>query len=200
MKQISYGAEAKILQLDSSWLKKIRTVQEFRHPILDSRLRKRRTKREFKVLTKLHSLGVNVPQVKDLDLEECSFCIEYIDGKCIVEEMSLEILKLSIIEIAKMHKAGIVHGDLTPLNILFKDKDIFLIDFGLSEFSVNREERAVDLNVFFIFLKNDYGQLYEQKQELLDVYRREFNDDTAVDEIFERLEGVERRGRNKNKN
>lgn len=200
MKQISYGAEAKILQLDSSWLKKIRTMQEFRHPILDSRLRKRRTKREFKVLTKLHSLGVNVPQVKDLDLEECSFCIEYIDGKCIVEEMSLEILKLSIIEIAKMHKAGIVHGDLTPLNILFKDKDIFLIDFGLSEFSVNREERAVDLNVFFIFLKNDYTLLYKQKQELLDVYRREFNDDTAVDEIFERLEGVERRGRNKNKN
>lgn len=200
MKQISYGAEAEILQLDSSWLKKIRTVQEFRHPILDSRLRKRRTKREFKVLTKLHSLGVNVPQVKDLDLEECSFCIEYIDGKCIVEDMSLEILKLSLVEIARMHKAGIVHGDLTPLNILFKDKDIFLIDFGLSEFSVNREERAVDLNVFFIFLKNDYAQLYEQKRELLDVYRREFNDDTAVDEIFERLEGVERRGRNKNKN
>ncbi|MFT4244406.1 MAG: KEOPS complex kinase/ATPase Bud32 [Candidatus Woesearchaeota archaeon] len=200
MKLLSYGAEAQILVVNENTLKKVRTIQEYRHPTLDLKIRKKRTKREFKVLDKLYSKGLLVPKVSELDLNECSFKMQYIKGKCIVEEMNITNLSSAMIQIAKMHKLGIVHGDLTPLNLIVSnDKEIFIIDFGLSEYSIDREERAVDLNVFFIFLRNDYPKLYLHKDSLLEVYRREFNDNSQVDEIFTRLEEVEKRGRNKNK-
>lgn len=201
MKQIDYGAEAEIFQISPNWLLKKRSIQEYRHPKLDLRLRVRRTRREFKVLDKLFKSSVNVPEVQELNLDECAFQMGFIDGECIVENMSFEVLTKSIIQIAKMHREGIVHCDLTPLNlILDKDNEVVLIDFGLSEFSANREERAVDLNVFFIFLQNDFPNLFSRKDELLEVYREEFSDDSIVDEIFIRLEQIEKRGRNKNKN
>ncbi|MCH8520170.1 MAG: Kae1-associated serine/threonine protein kinase [Nanoarchaeota archaeon] len=199
MELLSYGAEAQIEILNENTLKKIRTIQEYRHPQLDKRIRKKRTKREFKVLQKLFLEKLHVPKVDNLNLEECSFEMQYIQGKCIVENMNTNYLSKAMIQIAKIHKLGIVHCDLTPLNMLIKDDEIYLIDFGLSEYSKDREERAVDLNVFFIFLKNDYSELYENKEELLNIYREEFNDDVIVDEIFTRLEEVEKRGRNKNK-
>lgn len=201
MELFSYGAEANIFKLNSNWLVKKRDIQEYRHPKLDLKLRVRRTRREFKVINKLLEAGVNVAKVKDLDLNECSFKMEYINGQCIIEHMSLDVLKKSIVEIAKMHKEKIVHCDLTPLNIILKpSNEVFLIDFGLSEFSHNREERAVDLNVFFTFLQNDFPSLCLHKEELLTTYREEFNDNIIVDEIFTRLEQIEKRGRNKNKN
>ena len=199
MKILSFGAEAQILLKDENTLKKVRTVQEYRHPQLDKRIRKKRTKREFKVLNKLFNENINVPKVDNLNLDECSFEMQYIQGKCIIESMNFETLKLAITQIAKIHKLEIVHGDLTPLNMLIKDNQIYIIDFGLSEYSKDREERAVDLNVFFIFLKNDYPELFKCKDLLLEIYRTEFNDDSQVDEIFTRLEEVEKRGRNKNK-
>lgn len=199
MKILSFGAEAQVLVKDENTLKKVRTVQEYRHPQLDRRIRKKRTKREFKVLNKLFNENINVPKVDNLNLDECSFEIQYIQGKCIIESMNLETLKLAITQIARIHKLEIVHGDLTPLNMLIKYSQIYIIDFGLSEYSKDREERAVDLNVFFIFLKNDYPELFKFKDLLLEIYRKEFNDNSQVDEIFTRLEEVERRGRNKNK-
>ena len=201
MQQLYYGAEAEIYKIDENWLLKKRSHQTYRHPQLDSQLRRKRVKREFKVLQYLYENGVSVPIVQELNLYDMSFQIEYIKGECIVENMSLEILKQSIIEIAKMHKLGVVHSDLTPLNIMIREKlnNICMIDFGLSEFSTNREERGVDLNVFFLFLQNDFSELIKHKDELLQLYREEFQDDDLVDEIFQRLEQIEKRGRNKNK-
>ena len=199
MKLLSFGAEAQILIVDNNTLKKIRIPQEYRHPTLDLKIRRRRTKREFKVIEKLYSQGILVPKVSELDLDECSFKMQYIKGKCIVEEMNITNVSSAMVQIAKMHKLGVVHADLTPLNMILKDDTIYVIDFGLSEYSVDREERAVDLYVFFIFLRNDYPELFKFKESLLEIYRKEFNDDSQVDEIFTRLEEVEKRGRNKNK-
>lgn len=201
MEKISYGAEAEIFKINSKWLLKKRTIQEYRHQSLDLKLRTRRTRREFKVIDKLYESSVNVPKVQELNLDDTSFQIEYIEGNCIVKEMSFDVLKKSLVEIAKMHKNNIVHCDLTPLNIILTPKNsVFLIDFGLSEFSHNREERAVDLNVFFSFLYNDFPEMYIYKEDLLLIYKEEFGNSQVVDEIFKRLEQIEKRGRNKNKN
>lgn len=201
MEQINYGAEAEIFRINSNWLLKKRSKQEYRHPKLDLKLRTRRTRREYKVLDKLFHSNVNVPKVQELNLDDCSFQMEFIEGECILEHMSFDVLKKSMVEIAKMHRENIVHCDLTPLNIILNPlKKVVLIDFGLSEFSHNREERAVDLNVFFIFIQNDFSELYSYKEELLEIYREEFEDIAVVDEILQRLEQIERRGRNKNKN
>ena len=200
MELLSFGAESQIFIINETTLKKIRTPQVYRHPELDLKIRRKRAKREYKVLDSLYTQKMLVPRVQNLNLDECSFEMEFIKGNSLTKHMSLKYLKKTMAQIAKMHTLGIVHCDLTPLNVMVsKSGEIVIIDFGLSEYSSNREERAVDLNVFFIFLRNDYPELFAYKDSLLEVYRKEFKDDSQVDEVFTRLEEVEKRGRNKNK-
>lgn len=62
-----------------------------------------------------------------------------------VDEMALRLGQ----SIAKLHKANIIHGDLTTSNFMLR-KDtlsVVLIDFGLSYASSLAEDRAVDLYV-----------------------------------------------------
>lgn len=33
--------------------------------------------------------------------------------------------------VKKLHGVGIIHGDLTTSNMIYKDGDIYLLDFGL---------------------------------------------------------------------
>ena len=54
--------------------------------------------------------------------------------------------------IAKLHEANIIHGDLTSSNmILHVDennfKDVYFIDFGLGFISPKVEDKAVDLHL-----------------------------------------------------
>lgn len=53
------------------------------------------------------------------------------------------------LEIAKMHLADIVHGDLTTSNMMLRKQtsDLVLIDFGLAYHSTLVEDKAVDLYV-----------------------------------------------------
>ncbi|KIM51686.1 hypothetical protein SCLCIDRAFT_1224240 [Scleroderma citrinum Foug A] len=53
------------------------------------------------------------------------------------------------VEIAKMHLADIIHGDLTTSNMMLRREtnDLVLIDFGLAFHSTLVEDKAVDLYV-----------------------------------------------------
>lgn len=46
-----------------------------------------------------------------------------------------------------LHYSGVIHGDLTTSNMIYKDDQIYLIDFGLSYVKTSIEDRAVDLYV-----------------------------------------------------
>lgn len=63
--------------------------------------------------------------------------------------MKLSSLKDLAQEIAKMHDAEIVHGDLTTSNVIVRDNDnqVFVIDFGLGLLKPTLEDKAVDLYV-----------------------------------------------------
>jgi TP53 regulating kinase-like protein len=63
--------------------------------------------------------------------------------------LKLSSLKDLAQEIAKMHDAEIVHGDLTTSNVIVRDNDnqVFLIDFGLGLLKPTLEDKAVDLYV-----------------------------------------------------
>lgn len=81
----------------------------------------------------------------------------------IADSMSPEILQRIMFcigqQLAKMHCADIIHGDLTTSNIMLRsshttdaqiknaDPEIVLIDFGLTQTSALAEDRAVDLYV-----------------------------------------------------
>ena len=194
-KIIGEGAESQIIQIDENLLKKLRLSKPYRHPILDLKLRKARNRREFKVLNKLQELKINAPKPFEIkEKEEISFTFEYINGNILKSVLNKKLLEKAFDEIIKLHEHNITHGDLTTLNMIEKDNKIYLIDFGLSEFSKKIEDRAVDLNLFFTCIKNEHPTFYNQKEKLLQTYQKELEFGLKV---IQRLEQIEHRGRNK---
>jgi Kae1-associated kinase Bud32 len=90
-----------------------------------------------------------------------------------------------------MHKLGIVHGDFTPANILVNGDEIKIIDFGLSQFSTNIEEKAMDV----LLMKRALSK--EEFKAFLEGYELEKNEKEKilrkVKEIESRARYVERR-------
>ncbi|MFA5071387.1 MAG: RIO1 family regulatory kinase/ATPase [Candidatus Pacearchaeota archaeon] len=130
MKIISQGAEAKILfDEKNNLIIKDRISKSYRIKEIDEKIRKHRTKTEKKLLEKACKI-INAPNplpLKDFDKIKMPF----IKGKKLSENLDLfplkkqkEILKKIGEEIAKLHDADIIHGDLTTSNmILVEDKN-----------------------------------------------------------------------------
>lgn len=196
METLAQGAESSILIVDKKILKKIRHKKEYRNSELDLKLRKFRCKREFKILKRLEELEVNVPKPYEIELKNTSFTFEYLKGDVLKNVLTKENLKQGFLEICKLHNTGIVHGDLTTLNMMLIDSKVYIIDFGLSNFSEHIEERSVDLNLFFHCIENEHRKFYSMKEELLKTYSKEVENG---EKVIKRLEEVEKRGRNKNK-
>jgi Kae1-associated kinase Bud32 len=197
MELLYEGAEAQILKVNDTTLKKIRLPKKYRIEILDKRLRKSRNRREFKVLSKLLEKNTNVPKPYELidnKDDEISFTFEYLKGDVLKKVLTKNLLEKAFNQIIKMHKLEIIHGDLTTLNMIEKNKEIYLIDFGLSEFSHKYEDRAVDLHLFFNCIKNEHPDLYSQKEKLEQEY---INKCEFGQKVIDRLNKIELRGRNK---
>ena len=193
-KIIGVGAESKIVQITPEVLEKIRVSKLYRIEKLDLKLRKFRNKREFKILNKLYENSVNVPKPISIDEKNISFRFEFICGNVLKSCLTKKILFDAFNQIILMHNLNVVHGDLTTLNMMKKGDKIYLIDFGLSNFSLKIEDRAVDLNLFFNCIKNEHPNFYKYKIDLLSIYEKEVNKGNLV---IKRLENLEMRGRNK---
>ena len=147
MKLLQQGAEAKIYLSDNS-ITKSRIPKSYRHPVLDDKIRKSRTRREAKLLTKALALGINVPRVIKTDKSEIE--IEFIDGDRLSEKLNayseakqFETMQKLGKQAALLHSLNIIHGDLTTSNVILENKDVFLIDFGLAEYSIEVENVEV---------------------------------------------------------
>jgi Kae1-associated kinase Bud32 len=197
-KLIATGAESEIYKIDNITLKKIRLAKTYRIPEIDIKLRRLRNRKEFKVLKKLHENKLLVPEpyklIEDKRIDEISFEFEYLDGQVLKKCLTKELLFKAFNQIIQMHKLEVTHSDLTTLNMIYHKKEIYLIDFGLSEFSIKAEDRAVDLNLFFNCIKNEHPEFYKYKEELKQIYFK-YNE-----RVLHNLEKLEHRGRNKNKN
>ncbi len=194
---IATGAESEIHKINDTTLKKIRLAKTYRIPEIDLKLRRLRNRKEFKILTKLHQNNILVPEsyklIEDKRIDEISFEFEYLNGEVLKKCLTKELLFKAFNQIIQMHKNEVTHSDLTTLNMINQNNEIYLIDFGLGEFSIKAEDRAVDLNLFFNCIKNEHPQFYEFKQELEEIYK-------AFDKkVLINLNKLERRGRNKNK-
>ncbi len=194
-KILASGAEA-VLSREDNIVVKTRIPKQYRHPELDAKLRKSRTRREAKVIEKLAQAGVAVPQLVSFDDKAMTVTMSYVDGRPLQEVFAEkpeyfagEIGRI----IATLHSHEIIHGDLTTSNLVFAGK-LHLIDFGLSFFSQKAEDRATDLHVLLQGLKalhkNDCCSL------ILQSYKENFS---GAEEVLKRLENVESRGRNKRK-
>jgi len=199
MRKIGAGAEA-LIYLDNEEIVKERIKKSYRLKQIDEKLRKFRTRREAKVLEKLHSIGFPIPKLILSDDKKMLIKMEFLKGKKlrdILNKKNCESLCREIGErIATLHKNGIIHGDLTTSNMILKDK-IYFIDFGLSFFSDKIEDKAVDLHLLMQALESKHYKIFENAfKAVLSGYKIK-NPDYNI--VIKRLEKVESRGRYKGK-
>jgi Kae1-associated kinase Bud32 len=150
---ISRGAEAILIKNQDILIKK-RIPKSYRIQDLDTKLRKLRTRHESKIMSKIQN-QINTPKIIDSDESTYEIKMNFISGKKLSDfldkfekhKQKQIITKLGK-EIAKLHILNIIHSDLTTSNMILKDNDIFLIDFGLSFHSIRFEDKAVDIHLF----------------------------------------------------
>lgn len=199
MKLIGHGAEAK-LYLDSKTCNvvKRRIEKTYRIKEIDKNLRKKRTRREGRILEKLEGM---CPKLIEVDEDNMEIVMEYLEGPIIKDVLDKynkkkrsKIMEEVGINVGKMHDKNVIHGDLTTSNMII-GKEVKLIDFGLSFVTDKAEHKAVDIHLFKQALESKHYRHYEGLYEsFLNGYKKEVSN---YSEIINRLDKVEKRGRYK---
>lgn len=201
---IAKGAEADLVLREWNGLKalsKIRRPKGYRHPELDSRLRRSRTKAEADSIHRAKLSGVGTPLLYHVDPDNAIIVMEYIDGvkvRDVVDRLTDEERRELFTRIGgyagRLHGAGIIHGDLTTSNILKQGDRLVFIDFGLAEVSTEVEKRGVDLNLMNRMLTSTH---YRHQEELLAAFVEGYRETLGAEaeEALTRMEEVAKRGR-----
>lgn len=212
------GAEARLFRgtwLDWEALYKIRTRKPYRHHLLDEQIRRSRTVNEARILDNLACNGIPVPTLYEVDLDSCTIIMEYINGKSIKDSLengavpSARVFKEFGIQVARIHNAGIVHGDITTSNVLQvkggrRGTIPRIIDFGLAMFSTSLEDVSMDIHLFKRVVTSTHAEYFAEIFPIfLEGYEkgREYSSRGAsMDDILKRIERIETRGRYVKKN
>jgi len=152
LKLIQQGAEAKIfLDEKNNLISKDRISKSYRIPELDKKIIKPRTKAEKKLLEKASKI-INAPN--PLPLKEPNIIkMPFIDGEKLSDylndfpfEKQKQIMTKIGESVAKLHKADIIHGDLTTSNmILVKNLGENLVND--KSHNVSKDKSADRLNI-----------------------------------------------------
>ncbi|MBU7044336.1 MAG: Kae1-associated serine/threonine protein kinase [Theionarchaea archaeon] len=170
---------------------KRRVSKGYRLSELDEELRVRRTLHEARLLHDAKAF-VNTPSIYEVDQKNCTIIMEYIEGVRAKEGLTEEIAVQVGETIARLHEGGIIHGDITTSNIIIKAGEVYLIDFGLGEFSEEIEPQAVDLHLLKQTLKSTHHQNWRAlwKHILTGYKTRE-----GAEDVISRIKDIEKRGR-----
>jgi TP53 regulating kinase-like protein len=151
------GAEADIVLgrwqgLDAVF--KVRKPLSYRLKVMDDAIRRQRTIHEADMIHSAKAAGVPSPFLFDVDLPAATLVMEFIDGerlKDVVGAAPKKEVEDAFYEfgqsVAKLHSAGIMHGDLTTANVVRRHGELVFIDFGLSLRTSRLEDHAVDLRL-----------------------------------------------------
>lgn len=195
---IGQGAEAVLYKEDSRVLKD-RISKDYRQKELDVSLRKARTRREAKVLSKLKDIGVPGPELLGMDDKKMHISMSFVEGdklRDVLHKNHTELSKEMGRKIAKLHANDIIHADLTTSNMIL-GSEIHFIDFGLSFFSAKEEDKAVDLHLLDRALESKHHDIYEECiTAVFEGYKENY---PCAEKVLSRLEKVQLRGRNKKK-
>lgn len=202
--EIARGAEAVVTQtpyLSRRAVIKKRLPKSYRHPVLDKKLTSRRLAQEARVLLRLRKIGVKVPALYEVRQDTAELVMEYIEGVALKDMLGgdcglddgVGVMKQLGAVVARMHRADIVHGDLTTGNVLVVgDSDVCLIDFGLSHGNGTDEDMAVDLYVLERAVISAHA---ESAQPLNDAFIEAYANEIGRPSVLTRLAEVRARGR-----
>ena len=236
---LSQGAEGKIYIgefLSKKCLVKERFKKKYRVEELDKKLTKERMLSESRNILRASKKGIKVPTIYFVDLLERKIYMEYLENSCQLKVILQSIYSMpdispyeSLLEkiskdlgdmLSKLHSENLIHGDLTPSNILLKIKedtgsdllnnaeklilekknydDMYLIDFGLSSVSIstsqNLEDKAVDLYVLKRAMISSNPKSEELFDKAMNIYKKKCQNG---EEVINKYKNVEMRGRKK---
>jgi len=177
---------------------KCRVPKRYRSPQLDESLRKARLRMEVRLMAEARDLGVAVPIIYDIDVEENRLVLEFIDGPTVKEVLQRKldsppkVCRLIGEAAAILHAGNIVHGDLTTSNMIYRDGRIHLIDFSLGEKSSSAESKGVDMHLLKEALTSAHSDMPDLFSRVARSYRRKYK---GADEVLLKVEDIESRGR-----
>ncbi len=200
------GAEAS-LYLEEWHNRKVimkrRLPKKYRHPQLDLEIRSQRTIHEPNLIHKAKMAGVPTPTILMVDVAEANIIMEFVNGKQVKEildhvsqEKRLQISSNIGRMIGRLHKYGIIHGDLTTSNmILTPYGKVVFVDFGLSERSKELEAKGVDLHLMKRALQSTH---YKHAKKCFEVVIRGYAEVVGEEEakkVTDKIQEIEKRGR-----
>ena len=236
---LGQGAEGKIYIgefISKKCVVKERFEKKYRLKELDQKLTKNRMLNESRNIFRASKLGINVPTIYFVDLIERKIFMEYLENSCqlkVILEMIYSQKDLtpykSLLDkisndlgemLSKLHSGDIIHGDLTPSNIILKIKEdthsdilnnakdlilkmknydyMYLIDFGLSSVALNNsssvEDKAVDLYVLKRAMISSNPKSEELFEKAMGIYENKCREGK---DIIQRYKKVEMRGTKK---
>ena len=199
------GAEADVIK--ARWcgqqaVYKVRKRLPYRLPELDSEIRRQRTLHEGEMIRSAKSAGVNAPYLYFMDLSRSTLVMEFIEGARMKDLVSsLPPRDSSILfdplgaEVARLHAAGIMHGDLTTANVLRRNGELVFVDFGLSVHSTRVEDHAVDLRLIKETIVGAHSAIAQPALAFLFRGYAKAAGERRAEAVFRRLRAIERRGR-----
>jgi len=200
------GAEASLFL--ASWhgrkvIVKARLPKRYRPSELDAKIRGYRTTHEPQLMHEAKKAGVPTPTIFLVDMKNAAITMEFVEGKQVKQvlphvsrkEQQELCAKIGVL-IGKMHRRGVVHGDLTTSNmILTGEGKIFLVDFGLGEKNRELEARGVDLHLMKRALQSTHYKFSEDCfRNVMKGYSSLLGEENA-EKVFEKIREIERRGR-----
>ncbi len=195
------GAEAIVTEetfLGHRALMKYRPAKTYRLPELDTHIRSARTKNEAKIMHDARAAGVRTPCIYDIDLSKCSIVMEFIEGKSVKDvlnhcpERADEICEKIGQVIARMHSAGICHGDLTTSNMILENDGICLIDFSMGCTKADLEDIGVDLRLLERAFSSAHVGLEPSFSKLMNTY---YSNVSNAKQVKKKLEDIKNRAR-----
>jgi TP53 regulating kinase-like protein len=203
---IKKGAEAS-LYLETWHSRKVvmkkRLPKRYRIPELDNMIRSQRTAHEPNIIHSAKEAGVPTPTIFLVDVADANIVMEFVEGKQVKEVLdtvsSEERLRLSGLIgslIGRLHKHGIIHGDLTTSNmILTPNGKVVFVDFGLSERSEELESKGVDLHLMKRAL---YSTHHKHAKECFKAVMEGYAESVGQEEtkkVTAKIREIEKRGR-----
>ena len=174
---------------------KHRNRRSYRHPDLEARLVAERLRAEARLLGRAAEAGLPVPALYAVDPATATLVMARLPGETLERALRASdgarwLPQLGEL-LARIHVAGIVHGDPTTSNFIAAgDAGLAVIDFGLGAATDDDEQRATDLRVLLESLEAHHPEL-AARDPLLAAYGAW---DGAAG-VLERLAALEQRGR-----
>jgi len=186
------GAEA-VITFHEGKAEKHRVSKRYRVPALDRRLITERTRAEARLIHTARRGGVLTPIISDITPD--TIVMEEVMGTLLTEDLSEKNLQEAGRVIGLLHRAEIMHGDLTTSNLILResDKKCVLIDFGLAQATSEIEQRGVDIHVLFQTIESTAPERAESlKAAFITGYSGTF---AGAREVIAREHEIELRGR-----